>query len=133
MDFRRSGQLDERRRRVLMDEIASPSDADNPNAASAVGGSAKGPVRAYHEAVLSLAFTLATGKQVVSTSLAAGSTLTWIAVYGLVLGALGLRLIFEIWSSRLSLTALVLAGFLYFNAALLQLETLKFPATLIEG
>src|SRR5436305_8774563 len=50
MDFRRSGPLDERRRRVLMDEIASPADADNPEAAST---SARGPVRAYHEAVLS--------------------------------------------------------------------------------
>src|SRR5262245_59023551 len=52
MDFRRSGQLDERRRRVLMDEIASPADSDHPDA-SATSGSAKGPVRAYHEAVLS--------------------------------------------------------------------------------
>src|SRR5438445_9793548 len=50
MDFRRSGQLDERRRRVLMDEIASPADPDNADAAS---GAAKGPVRAYHAAVLS--------------------------------------------------------------------------------
>src|SRR3954463_15388276 len=50
MDFRRSGPLDERRRRVLMDEIASPGDADNPDAVSTT---AKGPVRAYHEAVLS--------------------------------------------------------------------------------
>src|SRR6185503_4028269 len=49
MDFRRSGPLDERRRRVLMDEIAAPADADNPDAASTA---AKGPVRAYHEAVL---------------------------------------------------------------------------------
>ena len=33
-----------------MDEIASPADAENPDAASTT---AKGPVRAYHEAVLS--------------------------------------------------------------------------------
>jgi hypothetical protein len=52
MDFRRSGQLDERRRRVLMDEIASPTDADSPDPALAAGGSAKGPVRAYSPAVL---------------------------------------------------------------------------------
>ena len=51
MDFRRSGQLDERRRRVLMDEIATPADADNPKPPAA-GGSAKGPWRAYHETVL---------------------------------------------------------------------------------
>jgi len=50
MDFRRSGPLDERRRRVLMDEIATPADAENSEANA--GGSAKGPVRAYHETVL---------------------------------------------------------------------------------
>src|SRR5262245_45016336 len=50
MDFRRSGPLDERRRRVLMDEIASPADAEHADAATS--GSAKGPVRAYHESVL---------------------------------------------------------------------------------
>jgi hypothetical protein len=53
MDFRRSGQLDERRRRVLMDEIASPSsETDSPEAAAPLAGSAKGPVRAYSPAVL---------------------------------------------------------------------------------
>src|SRR5262245_5302289 len=50
MDFRRSGPLDERRRRVLMDEIASPTDAEHADAST---GSVKGPVRAYHESVLS--------------------------------------------------------------------------------
>ncbi len=49
MDFRRSGQLDERRRRVLMDEIATPS-GDTEKAQPT---SAKGPVRAYNESVLS--------------------------------------------------------------------------------
>lgn len=53
MDFRRSGQLDERRRRVLRDEIASPSDEEQDDATPAATGSAsKGPVRAYGEAVL---------------------------------------------------------------------------------
>ena len=48
MDFRRSGQLDERRRRVLMDEIATPgSDTEKTQPTAA-----KGPVRAYHESVL---------------------------------------------------------------------------------
>jgi hypothetical protein len=47
MDFRRSGQLDERRRRVLMDEIATPSDTEKAQPTTA-----KGPVRAYHESVL---------------------------------------------------------------------------------
>ncbi|WP_254512334.1 hypothetical protein [Anatilimnocola floriformis] len=49
MDFRRSGQLDERRRRVLMDESAAPgSDSEKAQPTSA-----KGPVRAYNENVLS--------------------------------------------------------------------------------
>ena len=49
MDFRRSGQPDERRRRVLMDEIATPgSDTEKAQPTTA-----KGPVRAYHESVLS--------------------------------------------------------------------------------
>jgi hypothetical protein len=251
MEFRRSGPLDERRRRVLMDEIASPPDGDAD--ATAAGG-AKGPVRAYHEAVLSqrqpkvtdllpvrplwvvvllltgltgiaaieaihvhavtlpaiagaellaplkadsagslaawyssamlaaaaalsiLAFsirahriddyrgryriwlwtaaaftwlsldtatgvhdsigfglTLLTGKQVVTTSVANGCTLTWIAIYGLVFGAIGLRLVFEVWSSRLSLTALLIAGFLYCDSALLELEIVQSPANLIAG
>lgn len=48
MDFRRSGQLDERRRRVLMDESATPgSDTEKAQPTTA-----KGPVRAYHESVL---------------------------------------------------------------------------------
>jgi hypothetical protein len=49
MDFRRSGPLDERRRRVLMDEIAAPNEADNTEQAAS---SSKGPVRAYAPAVL---------------------------------------------------------------------------------
>jgi hypothetical protein len=250
MDFRRSGQLDERRRRVLMDEIASPADADS----SPANGSAKGPVRAYHAAVLSerqprvtdllpvrplwvvvllllgltgiatieaihvhavtlplaagashlaaldasqrgslaawyssallaaaaalavvifgirahrvddyrghyrvwlwtaatlawlsldaatdlhdalgLSLTLLAGKQVFSGPLAAGCTMTWIIVYGLVLGGLGLRLAVEIWSSLLSFASLLTAAVLYLCAALLQLEMLAAPASLIGG
>jgi hypothetical protein len=52
MDFRRSGQLDERRRRVLRDELAQPADNETADAALAGGSSAKGPVRAYCPAVL---------------------------------------------------------------------------------
>jgi hypothetical protein len=52
MDFRRSGQLDERRRRVLMDELAQPADSENGESAPTGSGSAKGPVRAYGPAVL---------------------------------------------------------------------------------
>src|SRR5262245_21590790 len=47
MDFRRSGQLDDRRRRVLMDEIASAAEAPTGDAAGATT-----PLRAYSEAVL---------------------------------------------------------------------------------
>jgi hypothetical protein len=254
MDFRRSGQLDERRRRVLMDEIASPADPDNPDASAATGGSAKGPVRAYHAAVLTerqpkvtdllpvrplwvvvllllgltgiatieaihihavtlplaegashlaaldanqrgslaawyssamlaaaaalaivvfgirahrvddyrgryriwlwtaatlvwlsldaatgihdalgLSLTLLAGKQVFTGSLAAGCTLTWICVYALVLGTLGLRLAVEIWSSPLSFTALLIAGLLYLCGALLELEMLAAPASMVAG
>jgi hypothetical protein len=52
MDFRRSGQLDERRRRVLRDELAQPADSETDDAAPSGGASAKGPVRAYSPAVL---------------------------------------------------------------------------------
>ena len=65
-----------------------------------------------HDA-LGLALTLVTGKQAITTSFAAGSTLTWIAVYTLVFGTLGLRLAFELWSSRLASLALFMAGLLY--------------------
>jgi hypothetical protein len=52
MDFRRSGQLDERRRRVLRDELAQPADSETDDSAPPGGSSAKGPVRAYCPAVL---------------------------------------------------------------------------------
>jgi hypothetical protein len=52
MDFRRSGQLDERRRRVLRDELAQPAETESADSAPTGSGSAKGPVRAYSPAVL---------------------------------------------------------------------------------
>jgi hypothetical protein len=53
MDFRRSGQLDERRRRVLRDELAQPAETETAESTPTPGGgSAKGPVRAYSPAVL---------------------------------------------------------------------------------
>ena len=52
MDFRRSGQLDERRRRVLMDELAQPADNETDDSPPSQSGSSKGPVRAYAPAVL---------------------------------------------------------------------------------
>jgi hypothetical protein len=252
MDFRRSGPLDERRRRVLMDEIASPADANSPDAEST---SAKGPVRAYHEAVLTqrqpkvtdllpvrplwvfaflllglaaiaaieavhvhvaglklegaeylaaldtrqrgslddwyasallaaaatlslvvfgvrshraddyrghyriwlwasaalvwLSLDAATGihdamgmalyyKGVavfceVKHGAPSSVTLTWIAVYTLIFGGLGLRLAFEVFSSRLATLFLFTAGLLYTSAALLQLQIITAPATLTAG
>jgi len=254
MDFRRSGQLDERRRRVLMDEIAAPADAQHADQAPPAASGAKGPVRAYSTAVLEehqprssdllpvrplavvcwllvgltgiatietihvhavtlplaegqshlaalsasergslaawysagllasaallalltfsirshrvddyrgryriwlwaasalawlsldaatglhdalgLGVSLLAGKQVVTAPLAAGCTIAWIAIYGLVFGALGVRLAIEIWPSKWSAGALCGAALLYGSAALVELEMLAAPATLIEG
>jgi hypothetical protein len=54
MEFRRSGQLDDRRRRVLMDEIASPAadDAKDESTPASFSSSSRAPVRAYADAVL---------------------------------------------------------------------------------
>jgi len=243
MDFRRSGQLDERRRRVLMDEIASPPSDDSDPAPAP--GSPKGPVRAYSPAVLSdrqprvtdllpvrplwvavamllgltgiaaieaihihaaalplapggeqlaaldassrgslaawysslllamataaalvvfairvhrvddyrgsyriwiwttaalawlsldaatgvhdalgLAVNAAAGQHGLGSSLAAGSTAMWLALYGLVLGTLGIRLAIEVWPSLPSFAALLVAALLYLCTALLQLDML---------
>jgi hypothetical protein len=252
MDFRRSGQLDERRRRVLMDEIASPAaDAD---AAATAGGTAKGPVRAYGAAVLAerqprvtdlvpvrplwvvvcllllvagviaveaihiqavtarsahglaqlsaldarqrgslaawyssallagaavgagvifsirahrvddyrgryrvwlwtaaalawlsldaatgihdalgLAMTFVTGRQIESAELASACTIGWIAVYGLVLGTLAVRLMIEVRSSLLSGAAFVIAALLYSYSAVLKLNMTAAPALLAAG
>jgi len=85
-----------------------------------------------HDA-LGLGLTMLAGKQVFTGSLAAGCTLTWIAVYGLVLGTLALRLAFEIRSSLLSLASLLAAGGLYIYAALVQLDVLAAPVVLAPG
>ncbi len=66
-------------------------------------------------------------------SLAARATLTWIAVYTLIFGGLGLRLAFEVFSSRLATIFLFVAGLLYTTAALLQLHILTAPTTLTAG
>jgi hypothetical protein len=255
MDFRRSGQLDERRRRVLMDEIASPADADDPEASSlAGGGSAKGPVRAYSPAVLqerqprvtdflpvqplwvaaalvlivlgiaaiqtlhvyaprlalgaagpqlaaldstargslaawyssaalagaaalallvlgirahrvddyrgryrvwlwtaaalawlsldaatgvhdALGFGLTNlaGTPAPSATHSATITLTWIAAYALVFGTLGLRLAIELWPSKVSFAALVVAVLLYGYRGLVQLEVVASPIWMAAG
>jgi hypothetical protein len=251
MDFRRSGQLDERRRRVLMDEIASPADSD---AGSPAASPAKGPIRAYAAAVLSelqprvtdllpvrplwvvvavllgltgiatieaihvhvamlslgegqtqlaaldarergslatwyssvllaiaaisslaifsmrahrvddyrgryrvwlwtaaalawlsldcatgvrealgLALNLVAGRQLLNGSLESASMVTWIAVYGLVFGTLGLRLAAEIWPSRLSMATLAMAALAYVIAACFELEIAASPGWMIPG
>jgi hypothetical protein len=85
-----------------------------------------------HDA-LGFGLTILAGQQVFTGSLAAGCTLTWIAVYGLVLGTLALRLAFEIRSSLLSLMSLLAAGGLYVYASLMQLDVLAAPVVLAPG
>jgi hypothetical protein len=82
---------------------------------------------------LGLGFTLLAGQPVFTASLAAGCTLTWIAVYGLVLGTLGLRLAVEVWPSLVSFTALLVGGLLYVGAAMLQLGMVAAPPSIVPG
>lgn len=49
------------------------------------------------------------------------ATLAWMGLYGLLFGALGLRLALEIRASLVSAAALVLAGWAYLTAAVVQL------------
>jgi hypothetical protein len=243
MDFRRSGQLDERRRRVLMDEIASPADDGATSAPSA--SAASGPVRAYSAVVLTerqpritdllpvrlllvafllllgfsgvaaieaihihtaslrvgdraaalaaldvaepgglsawyssavlawaaalslvvfsirahrvddyggryriwlwtcgaliwlsldvasgmhralgLGLVLAGGKQVFTGALSPASTLAWLTVYGLLFGALAIRIGMEVWCSLSSFSSLVISTLLYLVSALIRLQML---------
>ena len=250
MDFRRSGQLDERRRRVLMDEIATPADAENASPAS----TAKGPIRAYPPATLAehqprvtdllpvrplwavvaillaltgiaiveavhthvaplvlregqahlaaldarergsiatwygatllalaaisaaltfgirvhrvddyrgryrvwlwtgaalawlsldcatgvhdalaLGLNVVAGRQLLTGTLQHACTITWLAVYGLAFGTLGLRLAVEVWPSRLSFTSLLAAGGFYMAAALFEMDVVRAPGWMIPG
>ncbi len=253
MDFRRSGQLDERRRRVLRDELAQPTDSDSADSATLGGGSAKGPVRAYCPAVLaerqprvtelvpvrplwmavaillaitavagieclhihaqslplagapqlaaldaaergslaawfsslllaggaclsliafailrhrvddyrgryrvllwttaalawgsvdaatgihdSLGLLLAymAGQAAEGGSLAAATTISWLALYGLVLGTLAIRLAIEVWSSIPSLSALSIAGLFYLIGGLATLDLLPHGGPLVAS
>ena len=54
--------------------------------------------------------------------------MTWIALYGLVLGTLGVRLAIEIWPSLPSFAALCIGGLLYLFSGLFKLEMLS-PAS----
>ena len=247
MDFRRSGQLDERRRRVLRDELAQPTDNEAADSPAGAAGSAKGPVRAYCPAVLAerqprvtdlvplrplwmavaillavtavaaieclhiharalplagapqlaaldaaergsvaawfsslllaggaclalvafgirrhrvddyrgqyriwlwataalafasldaatgihdslgLALVVLAGQSQAAGSLAAATTLSWLALFGLAFGTLGIRLAIEVWCSTASLAALAMAGLLYLIGSLLVLDV--WPAT----
>jgi hypothetical protein len=76
-----------------------------------------------HDAI-GLGITLLAGQQAISAPLAATSTAMWIALYGLVLGTLGVRLAIEIWPSIPSFAALCIAGLLYLFSGLFELEML---------
>jgi hypothetical protein len=251
MEFRRSGPLDERRRRVLMDEIASPTDnSADPSASTA----AKGPVRAYCAAVLSerqprvtdllpvrplwavccfllgltgiatietvhiyasttavadgasllapldatgrgsltawyssallalaaglsllifgirahriddyrgryrvwlwttaalawlsldaatgihdavaLGITLLAGKQVMTASVGAACTMTWLAIYALLFGTLAIRLMIEVWPSLVSFSSLMLAMLVYLCCGMLKLDMISPSSPLIAS
>ena len=64
------------------------------------------------------------GGQQVAASLSATCTATWIALYGLVLGTLGIRLAIEIWPSIPSFAALSIAALLYLFSGLFALDML---------
>ena len=61
------------------------------------------------------------------TPLLGDGTIWWMIAYGLLLGSVGTRLLIDIWPSRLSMIALLLAACAYVAAALVQLQ-LGWPA-----
>ena len=69
-----------------------------------------------HDA-LGLAAMLAAGQPAEAESV----TLAWLGMYGLVLGALGIRLAIEVWPSLPSFAALLVAGLLYLLCGLTQI------------
>ena len=75
-----------------------------------------------HDAI-GLGLSLLAGQQV-AASLSAACTVTWIALYGLVLGTLGIRLAIEIWPSIPSFAALSIAALLYLFSGLFALDML---------
>jgi hypothetical protein len=82
---------------------------------------------------IGLGLHLLAGRQLTGGSLASAVTITWIALYGLVFGTLGLRLAAEIWPSRLSITAFGFALAAYVVAAALKLQMLDPPGWMIPG
>jgi len=85
-----------------------------------------------HDA-LGLAITFAAGQPAASASLAATTTMTWLAIYSIVLGTLGIRLSIEVWPSLPSFAALLIAGLLYLCGGLMQLEMLTARTPLAQA
>src|SRR5262245_53388989 len=72
-----------------------------PWAAAALAWLSIDATTGLHDA-LGLAITQVVGKSVLGGTLAASCTATWLAVYGLLLGTLLIRLAIEVWSSLAS-------------------------------
>ena len=85
-----------------------------------------------HDA-LGLAIATLAGKQVLTGTLAASCLITWLALYGLVLGALTIRLAIEVWPSLPSFAALLVAALLYFVSGLMRMEMLSAANSLIAA
>ena len=80
--------------------------------------------------VLGFAVSLAAGQQVLTANAASNHAITWLALYGLVLGALGIRLAIEVWPSLPSFAALLIAGLGYLCGGLAELGMLPTIAPL---
>src|SRR4029453_3423720 len=82
-----------------------------------------------------LGFAIATlaGKQVLTGTFVASCLITWLALYGLVLGALTIRLAIEVWPSLASFAALLIAALLYFVSGLMRIEMLSAANPLIAA
>lgn len=100
-------------------------------ATAALGWLSLDAATGLHDA-LGLAITFAAGQPAATATLAATSTMTWLAIYGLVLGTLGIRLAIEIWPSLASFAALLIAGLLYLCGGLMQLGMLAIGTPLAQ-
>jgi hypothetical protein len=69
----------------------------------------------------------------VAAPLAAATTISWLALYGLAFGTLAIRLAIEVWNSIPSLTALAIAVLAYFLAALGTLGMLPASGPLVAS
>jgi len=87
---------------------------------------------AVHDAI-GLVLTLLAGKQALGGNLNAICALTWIVLYGVLFGTLGLRLAIEVWSSLASFAMLALAGLLYVVSGLMELRLLAIDMPLVSA